>query len=108
VKAAVDGSSYYQLPKLLQWLSGNIGFHHVHHLAPRVPNYHLEEAHESTPPLQYATTITMKTSLESLRYRLYDESQKAFITFKEFNQQQKQTTDQATLKPTRRTSISTK
>src|SRR5699024_11847509 len=49
VKAAVDGSSYYQLPKLLQWLSGNIGYHHVHHLAPRVPNYNLEEAHISTP-----------------------------------------------------------
>ncbi|TQS70574.1 fatty acid desaturase [Ornithinibacillus gellani] len=89
VKAAVDGSSYYQLPKILQWLSGNIGYHHVHHLAPRVPNYHLEAAHESTPPLQYATTITIKTSLDSLRYRLYDPEQKAFITFKDFHQRKK-------------------
>ena len=51
VKAAVDGSSYYKLPQVLQWATGNIGFHHVHHLSPRVPNYNLEEAHESTPPL---------------------------------------------------------
>src|SRR5690625_3071893 len=89
VKAAVEGSSYYKLPRLLQWLTGNIGFHHVHHLAPRVPNYNLEEAHESTPPLQYATTITLKTSLESLKYRLYDPEKKVFITFKEYKRQQR-------------------
>src|SRR5699024_11031568 len=56
VKAAVEGSSYYKLPRVLQWVTGNIGFHHVHHLSPRVPNYHLEEAHNSTPPLHKATT----------------------------------------------------
>lgn len=84
VKAAVEGSSYYQLPKLLQWISGNIGYHHVHHLAPRIPNYELEEAHEKTPPLQRVTTITLKTSFESLRYKLYDASNKRFITFKEY------------------------
>ena len=83
VKAAVEGSSYYKLPKLLQWVTGNIGFHHVHHLAPRVPNYHLEAAHESIPPLQQATTITLTTSLESIRYKLYDPERKKFVTFKE-------------------------
>ena len=83
VKAAVEGSSYYKLPKLLQWITGNIGFHHVHHLAPRVPNYHLEAAHESIPPLQKATTITLTTSLESIRYKLYDTENKKFVTFKE-------------------------
>src|SRR5690606_34871999 len=76
VKAAVEGSSFYKLPKVLQWVTGNIGFHHVHHLAPRVPNYYLEEAHESVPPLQKATTITIRTSLQSVRYKLYDPSQK--------------------------------
>lgn len=90
VKAAVDGSSYYKLPKVLQWVTGNIGFHHVHHLSPRVPNYNLEEAHESTPPLQKATTITLASSLESLRFRLYDEATKSFINFKEFKELQKQ------------------
>ncbi|WP_040229023.1 fatty acid desaturase [Bhargavaea cecembensis] len=84
VKAAVDGSSYYQLPRLLQWVTGNIGYHHVHHLAPRVPNYKLEQAHESVPPLQKATTITLRTSLESLRFKLFDEANKRFITFKEW------------------------
>lgn len=83
VKAAVEGSSYYKLPKILQWVTGNIGFHHVHHLAPRVPNYNLEAAHDSIPPLQKATTITLKTSLESVRYKLYDTNQQKFVTFKE-------------------------
>ncbi|WP_226581990.1 fatty acid desaturase [Halobacillus litoralis] len=83
VKAAVDGSSYYKLPKLLQWVSGNIGFHHVHHLSPRVPNYMLEKAHNETPPLQHATTITLATSLESVRFRLYDTENKTFVSFKE-------------------------
>src|SRR5699024_5167630 len=83
VKAAVEGSSYYQLPKLLQWVTGNIGFHHVHHLSPRVPNYHLEQAHESTPPLQKATTITLMTSLKSLRYKMYDAKNKTFVKFRD-------------------------
>lgn len=81
VKAAVEGSSYYQLPKLLQWVTGNIGFHHVHHLSPRVPNYNLEKAHVSTPPLHQATTINIKSSLKSLRYKVYDAKNKTFVTF---------------------------
>lgn len=83
VKAAVDGSSYYKLPKIMQWLTGSIGFHHVHHLSPRVPNYNLEKAHDSTPPLQKATTITLATSLKSIRFRLFDEASKSFVSFKE-------------------------
>lgn len=86
VKAAVEGSSYYKLPKLLQWVTGNIGFHHVHHLAPRVPNYNLEDAHESIPPLQQATTITLSTSLESIRFKLYDTEKRKFVSFKEVEQ----------------------
>lgn len=82
VKAAVEGSSYYKLPKVLQWLTGNIGFHHVHHLSPRVPNYHLEAAHNATPPLHMATTISLRKSLDSLRFRLWDEENKKFIDFK--------------------------
>jgi len=81
VKAAVDGSSYYKLPKPLQWITGNIGFHHVHHLSPKVPNYNLAKAHEAVPPLQRATTITLGTSLRSLRFRLWDERGKSFVGF---------------------------
>ncbi len=83
VQAAVEGSSYYKLPKALQWITGNIGFHHVHHLSPKVPNYNLERAHNATPPLQRATTITVVTSLKSLRYRLWNDKSKKFVTFKE-------------------------
>lgn len=83
VQAAVEGSSYYKLPKPLQWITGNIGFHHVHHLSPRVPNYHLEKAHEQSLPLQKATTITVRTSLKALRYRLWDENSRQFVSFKE-------------------------
>ncbi len=83
IQAAVEGSSYYKLPKVLQWITGNIGFHHVHHLSPRVPNYNLEKAHNATEDLQKATTITIGTSFKSLRYRLWDEKNKKFISFKE-------------------------
>jgi omega-6 fatty acid desaturase (delta-12 desaturase) len=83
VMAAVEGSSYYKLPKLLQWITGNIGFHHVHHLSPKVPNYNLEKAHNATPPLQKATTITLSTSLKALHFRLWDEENKCFISFKQ-------------------------
>lgn len=83
VTAAVEGSSYYKLPKILQWITGNIGYHHVHHLVPRVPNYNLQKAHDSTPPLKSVTTITLLKSLESLRFRLYDQKRKSFTGFKE-------------------------
>jgi len=83
VKAAVEGSSFYKLPKIMQFLTGNIGFHHVHHLSPRVPNYKLEEAHKNTPPLQNVPTITLATSLRSLRFRLWDEKSKNFVSFKD-------------------------
>ena len=83
VKAAVEGSSFYKLPKPLQWMTGNIGYHHVHHLSPRVPNYKLEEAHKNTAPLQNVPTVTLMTSLKSLKFRLWDEEGKRFVTFKD-------------------------
>jgi omega-6 fatty acid desaturase (delta-12 desaturase) len=83
VKAAVEGSSFYKLPKILQFLTGNIGYHHVHHLSPRVPNYELEEAHNNTIPLKNVPTITLATSLRSLRFRLWDEQSNNFVTFKD-------------------------
>lgn len=82
VKAAVEGSSFYKLPKILQWFTGNIGFHHVHHLSPRVPNYKLEIAHNNTEPLQNVPTISLATSFSCLKFRLWDENGKKFVTFK--------------------------
>lgn len=90
VQAAVDGSSFYKLPKVLQWITGNIGFHHVHHLSPRVPNYYLEKAHEASPPLQKATTITLRTSFKALRFRLWDEEKRMFISFRDYKRYKKQ------------------
>jgi acyl-lipid omega-6 desaturase (Delta-12 desaturase) len=83
VRAAVEGSSFYKLPRLLQWLTGNIGYHHVHHLSPRVPNYMLEEVHNNTIPLQNVPTITLATSLSSLKFHLWDEQRKKFVGFRD-------------------------
>lgn len=107
VKAAVEGSSYYKLPRVLQWATGNIGFHHVHHLSPRVPNYHLEEAHNSTPPLHMATTITLKSSFESLKYKLYAPEKMGFVTFAEVRRLLKKERPEINLKP-KRTSLENK
>jgi len=72
-KAALEGSSFYKLPKILQWFSGNIGFHHIHHLSPRIPNYELERAHRSEPMFNEIKPLTIRNSLKSLRYKLWDE-----------------------------------
>lgn len=90
VKAAIDGSSYFKLPRVLQWITGNIGYHHVHHLSPKIPNYYLEEVHESIPPLQQATTITPASSLKSIHFRLYDAKNRTFVSFKEAKERMKQ------------------
>jgi omega-6 fatty acid desaturase (delta-12 desaturase) len=76
------GASYYQLPKLLQWITGNIGFHHVHHMRPGIPNYRLQECHEATPELQAVKPLTLRKSLGSLRLNLYDERQRKLVSFR--------------------------
>jgi omega-6 fatty acid desaturase (delta-12 desaturase) len=83
VTAALQGSSLYKLPKVLQWMTGNIGFHHVHHLGPRIPNYYLSRIHHSLPFLQNVPTIGLFSSLRSLRYRVWDERGKKFVGFRE-------------------------
>lgn len=85
VKAAMHGSSFYKLPKILHWITGNIGFHHIHHLSSRVPNYFLESAHNTSPVLQDVQTITLLTSLQSLRFRIWNEDTKKFIGFKDID-----------------------
>lgn len=72
-KAALKGSSYYDLPRILHWFSGNIGFHHIHHLSARIPNYRLEEAHNAEPLFQDVPTLTLRTSVDCAGYRLLDE-----------------------------------
>ena len=77
--AAMRGSSYYELPKLLQWFSGNIGFHHIHHLSPRIPNYFLERCHRENPLLQKATKLRFLTSLRTIRLRVWDEERNRLV-----------------------------
>ena len=80
-RMAIDGSSYYQLPRILQWFTCNIGFHHVHHLSPRIPNYRLESCHRENQLFRVANVITVRASLKSLRFRLWDESRRKMIGF---------------------------
>ena len=79
--AALEGSSFYKLPKILQWFSGNIGFHHIHHLGPRIPNYNLEKCHDNEELFQKVPQITLWASLKAVNYRLYDEENQRFVGF---------------------------
>ncbi len=79
--AALKGSSFYKLPKILQWFSGNIGFHHIHHLSPRIPNYHLEKCHKAEPLFQSVKTVTLLSSLKSLTFRLWDEQRRKLVGY---------------------------
>jgi acyl-lipid omega-6 desaturase (Delta-12 desaturase) len=81
--AALHGSSYYQLPRLLQWFTGNIGFHHIHHLSPRIPNYHLQQCHDQNPPLQRVVHLTLKSSLQTVWLTLWNEQQRRLVSFRE-------------------------
>lgn len=81
-QAALQGSSFYKLPKILQWFSGNIGFHHIHHLSPRIPNYRLESAHNAEPLFQSVKPLTLRRSLKSFTYRLWDESRRKLVGYR--------------------------
>jgi omega-6 fatty acid desaturase (delta-12 desaturase) len=70
--AALRGSSYLRLPRILQWFTGNIGFHHVHHLNPRIPNYRLEQCHKAVPEMQGAPVLTLCSAIATLRCALWD------------------------------------
>jgi omega-6 fatty acid desaturase (delta-12 desaturase) len=81
--AAIRGSSYLKLPRVMQWFTGNIGLHHVHHLAPKVPNYKLEAAHNSHPMFQLAPVLRVPDAVKVLRLALYDEEQRKLVSFGE-------------------------
>ncbi len=83
IEAALQGSSHYKLPKILQWFSGNIGLHHIHHLRPRIPNYNLERCYRATKELQLPQPLTIWQSLKSVTLNLWDEQKKRLITFRE-------------------------
>jgi len=81
--AAVQGSSYLRLPRVLQWFTGSIGLHHVHHLGPRIPNYMLQRAHDENPIFHEAPVMTIRKGVRALGLTLYDEQQRHMIRFKD-------------------------
>ncbi len=79
--AALRGSSYLKLPKVLQFFSGNIGLHHVHHLSARIPNYNLQRAHDENPIFHQVPTLSLADGIRAVRLKLYDERQGRMVTF---------------------------
>jgi omega-6 fatty acid desaturase (delta-12 desaturase) len=86
MQAALFGSSYYKLPKILQWFSGNIGLHHIHHLKARIPNYNLQKCLEEVPEMRAVEPLTLRESLKSLFYRLWDEKSRKMVDFRAVKQ----------------------
>jgi omega-6 fatty acid desaturase (delta-12 desaturase) len=81
--AALMGSSHLVLPKPLQWITGNIGIHHVHHLSSRIPNYRLEECMNANPELQQATRVTMRDAWRLMNLTLWDEERRQLVRFRD-------------------------
>lgn len=80
-EAALMGSSWYALPPILHWFTGNIGYHHIHHLCSGIPNYKLPECHAAEPDLAKVNRITLKDGLKSIWLALWDEDNKKMIRF---------------------------
>lgn len=91
-EAALKGSSFYKLPKVLQWFSGNIGFHHIHHLSSRIPNYRLEDCHKAHPLFQSVKPVTLLASFKSFTFRLWDEQRQRLVGFGHVRRLRKQQT----------------
>ncbi|MDL0433634.1 fatty acid desaturase [Marinobacter sp. TBZ242] len=81
LRAAMEGSSYYQLPTILRWFSANIGYHHIHHLNARIPNYRLPECYNEVSAVREKEPLTLRQSLHSFRLKLWDESQQKMVAF---------------------------
>src|ERR1700693_1892345 len=79
--AALCGSSYLRLPRILQFFTGNIGLHHVHHLNARIPNYNLQRAHDENPIVQNVPALTLLDGLKAVRLKLWDEDRGVLVTF---------------------------
>ncbi len=87
--SAIMGASYLRLPAVLNWFTGHIGLHHVHHLGPRIPNYRLKRAHEENPIFAEAPVLTFSTAWRTLSLTLWDEASKRMIGFREYHQMQR-------------------
>ncbi|MEQ1559637.1 MAG: fatty acid desaturase [Methyloglobulus sp.] len=81
-RSGLEGSSYYKLPAVLQWIGGNIGMHHIHHVRANIPNYNLQRCHNEIPVLQAVTPLTLKGSFKSLWLNLWDEDRQKLVSFR--------------------------
>ena len=84
-EAALRGSSYLKLPKLLQFFTANIGLHHVHHLNPRIPNYNLQRAHDANAIFAAVPTVSVRAGLRAVKFKLWDEDAGQLVTFAQAN-----------------------
>ena len=89
-RAGIEGSSLYDLPAFLHWFTGNIGFHHVHHLAAAIPNYRLKECFTRVPELHEVTRLTLWTSIRSARLHLWDEVEGRLVSFRQYRKSRNQ------------------
>jgi omega-6 fatty acid desaturase (delta-12 desaturase) len=80
-RSAIEGASFYKLPRLLQWFTGNIGFHHIHHLSPRIPNYWLEKCHRENPIFSNVKPLTLLSSFQCMTLNLWDEERRKLVSF---------------------------
>jgi omega-6 fatty acid desaturase (delta-12 desaturase) len=80
-RAGIEGSSFYDLPRWLHWFTGNIGYHHVHHLTSRIPNYRLPECFREIPELHGVTRLDLRKSLRCARLKLWDEDTQRLVGF---------------------------
>ncbi len=79
---ALEGSSYYKLPRILQWYTGNIGFHHIHHLSPLIPNYNLRKCHRENIMFHHIVPLTIWGSFRALTFRLWNEETREMVSFR--------------------------
>ncbi|UCH79987.1 MAG: fatty acid desaturase [Nitrospiraceae bacterium] len=91
MRASLEGCSYYKLPGILKWITGNIGLHHIHHIRPRIPNYNLQKCYEATPALQEIIPLTFCKSLRTPWLNLWDEKQTKLVSFRSVKTQQQGT-----------------
>lgn len=89
LRAALEGSSYYKLPGVFQWMTGNIGLHHIHHIRPRIPNYNLQRCYDDVSALQAVEPLTIRSSLKSLWINLWDEEQQKMVSFRSLSGREK-------------------
>ena len=81
--AGLEGASHLVMPRPLQWLTANIGLHHIHHVSSRIPNYNLQRCYDSHPELRDVTKLTLWQSVKTLRLTLWDEDDRKLVGFRD-------------------------